>query len=300
MEEYINNTTCENKYLSLMNKVLNEGIEKNDRTGVGTLSLFGQMVEYNVNEDDGVYTIPMFTTKCVFFKGVITELLWFLSGNTNTNVLKDQGNNIWDGNTSRKTLDKLGLPYDEGELGPGYGYQWIHSGGTWKPDGQSEGGVNQIKFIINELRNNPESRRAVLNAWSPSDLSNMALPPCHVMYVFNKTGDNRLSCHLTLRSNDMFLGHPFNVLSTSILLILICKCVNMTPDKVSFSMVDCHIYKNHVEQTQIQLERPTLRLPTLTINKEIKEYEDMLNLKYEDFKLHNYKKWPAIKAEMAV
>lgn len=292
--------TCERNYLNLMQKVLDHGIEKNDRTGVGTISLFSQMVEYDVSENNGIYTIPMFTTKNVYFKGVITELLWFLSGNTNTNVLREQGNNIWNGNTSRDALDKLGLPYDEGELGPGYGYQWIHSGGNWKPNGESEGGINQIKYVIDELRNNPESRRAVLNAWSPSDLKAMALPPCHVMYVFNKTGDNKLSCHLTLRSNDMFLGHPFNVLSTSILLILICKCVNMTPDKVSFSMVDCHIYKNHIEQTKLQLSRTPYNLPTLTIDKEIREYEDMLTLTFSDFKLHNYEKWPAIKAEMAV
>lgn len=293
-------TSCEHNYLNLMQKVLDYGIEKNDRTGVGTLSLFGQMVEYDISENNGVYTIPMFTTKNVYFKSVVTELLWFLSGNTNTNVLREQGNNIWNGNTSREALDNLGLSYDEGELGPGYGYQWIHSGGHWKPNGESEGGINQIKYVIDELRNNPESRRAVLNAWSASDLNAMALPPCHVMYVFNKTGKNKLSCHLTLRSNDMFLGHPFNVLSTSLLLILICKCVNMTPDKVSFTMVDCHIYKNHIEQTKLQLSRSVLKLPTLTIDKEIKEYDDMLLLTFNDFKLHNYEKWPAIKAEMAV
>jgi len=291
---------CENKYLNLMRKIIDTGLEKNDRTGIGTLSLFGQSVEYGIKYENGMYTIPMFTTKNVFFKGVITELLWFLSGNTDTNILKEQGNNIWNGNTSRCALDNLGLPYDEGELGPGYGYQWIHSGGNWKPHGNSEGGVNQIKYIIDELCANPDSRRAVLNAWSASDLKDMALPPCHVMYVFNKTGTNKLSCHLTLRSNDMFLGHPFNVLSTSILLILICKCVNMIPDKVSFSMVDCHIYKNHIPQTMLQLSRTPYNPPKLTINKEINNYEDMLKLCYEDFILHDYEKWPAIKATMAV
>jgi thymidylate synthase len=283
-----------------MSNILSNGCLKNDRTGIGTLSLFGQSIEYIIKVMDSGYEIPMFTTKSVFFKGVVTELLWFLSGNTNTKILQKQGNRIWDGNTSREALDNLNLSYDEGELGPGYGYQWIHSGGTWRPDGNSEGGVNQIKYVIDELRKNPNSRRAVLNAWSPTDINAMALPPCHVMYVFNHTGNNKLSCHLTLRSNDMFLGHPFNVLSTSILLILISKCVNMIPDKVTLTMVDAHIYCNHVQQTMTQLERFTLKRPILNINKEINEYEDMLKLEYKDFVLMDYKKWPAIKADMAV
>ena len=294
----------EGTYLAMLRKILLDGDHKDDRTGVGTISLFGPVLHYGIETTviDGKtkYKIPVFTTKSLFFKGIVTELLWFLSGNTNTNILRDQGNRIWEGNTSVEALNKLGLPYDEGELGPGYGYQWIHSGGTWGPNGTSEGGVNQIKYVIDELRKNPNSRRAVLNAWSASDLDKMALPPCHVMYVFNTDSENRLSCHLTLRSNDMFLGHPFNVVSASLLLILICKCVNMVPKGVTISIVDAHIYNNHVVQVNQQLERTPLQQPYLYIDKEISEYEDMLTLTYTDFKLDKYKSWPAIKAPMAV
>lgn len=294
----------EHEYLNMMKTIMHDGDRKSDRTGTGTISLFGPVLNYGIETltiDGKVkYKIPIFTTKSLFFKGIVTELLWFLSGNTNTNILRDQGNRIWEGNTSQEALNRLGLPYDEGELGPGYGYQWIHSGGTWGPNGTSVGGINQIKYIIDELRSNPHSRRAVLNAWSASDLDKMALPPCHVMYVFNATSDNRLNCHLTLRSNDMFLGHPFNVASASLLLILISKCVNMVPNGVTISIVDAHIYNNHLDQVSEQLKRQPLQQPYLYIDKEITEYEDMLTLTYEDFKLDKYQSWPAIKAPMAI
>lgn len=295
----------EQKYLNLIQKVLDEGVEKEDRTGTGTISLFNQNVEYEIEQvSPNQYKIPFFTTKTLYFKGIVTELLWFLSGNTDTTILREQGNHIWDGNTKKETLEIKGLNYPEWELGPGYGYQWIHWGGNWKAKGQSEGGINQIKKIIEMVKEDPFSRRMVLSAWNSSDIEAMALPPCHVMYIFscscNIKGERTLNCHLTMRSNDMFLGHPFNVVSASLLLILICKCTNILPGKVGISMVDCHIYKNHVDQCKLQLTREPYNGPILTINKEMSEYEDFLTLQYEDFKLSDYVSHPTIKAQMAI
>ena len=244
---------------------------------------------------------PIFTTKSIYFKGVITELLWFLRGETDTNILKEQGNHIWDGNTSAIALSQLGLDYKEGELGPGYGYQWIHWNGDWK---NGKGGINQIENIIEQLKINPFSRRLVLNAWNVSDLTKMALPPCHLMYIFKTTIDQNgykvLNCQVTLRSNDMFLGHPFNVVSATTLTILIAKCCNMIPGKIALSISDAHIYQNHIEQAKLQCTREPLLQPYLCINKKLSCYEDIILLNYDDFKLSKYKSWPKISATMAI
>ena len=290
-------TSSEYTYLAALKNILKNGDDIPDRTGTGTISLFNINATYDITvlnpQDDVInhqYKIPIFTTKSIYFKGIITELLWFLRGETDTNILRDQGNYIWDGNTSKDALSKLGLDYEEGQLGPGYGFQWIHWGGDWK---KGEGGINQIKNIIETLKVNPFSRRLVLNAWNVSDLEAMALPPCHLMYIFkvslNNDGKKVLNCQVTLRSNDMFLGHPFNVVSASILTIMIAKCSNMIPGKIAISISDAHIYKNHIVQAREQCEREPLTQPYVTINKSLTCYEDIIELKYEDFKMSKYK-----------
>jgi thymidylate synthase len=300
--------SSEYTYLNALNNILKNGDTVPDRTGTGTISLFNVNTVYDItvlNPNDKVtdhrYKIPIFTTKSVYFKGVITELLWFLRGETDTNILKDQGNHIWDGNTSKESLKKLNLDYEEGQLGPGYGYQWIHWNGDWRT---STGGINQIEKIINTLKSDPFSRRLVLNGWNVSDLDAMALPPCHLMYIFktslDKSGDKVLNCQVTLRSNDMFLGHPFNVVSASMLTIMIARCTNMIPGQIALSITDAHIYRNHVDQVNLQCSREPLIQPYVSFDKELNCYEDIIKLEYDDFKLTKYKFWPKIDAVMAV
>ena len=299
------------KYLNALRDILDTGDHINDRTGTGTISKFDVNLNYNITvlnpNDEPInhrYEIPIFTTKTLYFKGIITELLWFLGGHTDTTILKNQGNHIWDGNTSLESLRKLGLDYPEGELGPGYGFQWIHWGGDWSSDPEAnKGGINQIENIINTLKNDPFSRRMVLSAWNVSDLPKMALPPCHLMYLFKVTivnGSNVLNCKVILRSNDMFLGHPFNVVSASILTIMIARCVGMIPGEIALSICDAHIYKNHIEQVKTQIAREPRAQPYVTIDKIINNYEDIISLVYNDFTLSQYSSWPKISAIMAV
>lgn len=300
----LNTVLQEYQYLNCLQRILNEGEEVNDRTGIGTLSVFDMNMLFDIKvlnpNDDPLnhqYELPIFTTKNLFFRGIIVELLWFLNGHTNTKLLAEQNVHIWDGNTSRQALDGLGLDYEEGELGPGYGHQWINWGGDWRT---GEGGINQIETIIHTLKTDPRSRRMVLNAWNVGDLSKMALPPCHMMYIFKVTNDNVLNCKVILRANDMFLGNPFNVVSASVLTILLARAVNMIPGKVALSICDAHIYKNHIEQVKLQLTRTPKAVPYMTIDKNINCYNDIKNLDFSDFKLSKYKSWPRIAAEMAV
>lgn len=294
-------------YLNTLRNILDLGQHIEDRTGTGTISLFDVNTSYKIEvlnpDDDPInhkYVVPVFTTKSIYFKGIITELLWFLCGHTDTRLLKAQGNNIWNGNTSRESLDKLGLDYDEGELGPGYGYQWIHWGGDWRT---GTGGINQIENIINTLNTDPFSRRIVLSAWNVADLDKMALPPCHLMYIFKVSlcNDKKvLNCKVILRSNDMFLGHPFNAVSASLLTIMIARCTNMIPGTISLSISDAHIYNNHIQQVTTQLEREPREPPYITLDKDIKNYEDIIALQYNDFTVSTYNSWPKISAKMAI
>lgn len=304
----MNFNSQELKYLDCMDEIIKSGDVISDRTGIGTLSVFDMNMQFDINvlnledqQQNYKYDIPIFTTKSLYFKGIVLELLWFLNGHTDTKLLSDKGVHIWDGNTSREALDKLGLDYPEGELGPGYGHQWVNWGGNLN----EKNGINQIENIINTLKTDPFSRRIVLNAWNVGDLNKMALPPCHMMYIFkttkcNLTNRNKLNCKVILRSNDMFLGNPFNVVSASVLTILISKCVGMIPGKISLSICDAHIYTNHIIQVKTQLERVPLETPYLTIEKDISTYDDITKLEYEDFKLSKYKSWPKISASMAV
>lgn len=299
----------EKSYLDCMKYILDNGEVIKDRTGVGVLSVFDKNLQFtidtiNPDEKDQTklkYRVPIMTTKNLYLKGVFWELIWFLQGNTDANWLKERQVHIWDGNTSKEFLEKRGLDYEEGQLGPGYGHQWVNWGGDWKT---KTGGINQVKNIIDLLRNEPTSRRAVLSAWNVSDLDKMALPPCHIMYIFKVTDygneKKRLNCKVTIRSNDMFLGNPFNIMSTAMLTIFISRALNMLPGKISISITDAHIYLNHIEQTKKQLARVPLKPPILEINKNINEFDDMIKLTYDDIKLSEYYKWPGIKADMAV
>jgi thymidylate synthase len=302
----MDNLYQETKYLKAMKQILDEGEEVVDRTGVGTLSVFDMNLSFEITvsnpeapPNEHQYTLPIFTTKSLFFRGIVGELLWFLRGETDTKILSEQKIRIWDGNTSREALDKRGLSYEEGELGPGYGYQWIHWGATW-PDRSSDAGINQIKQIIHTLQTEPRSRRMVLNAWNVDELDKMALPPCHMMYIFKVTNTNVLNCKVILRSNDMFLGNPFNVVSASVLTILIARTVGMIPGRIALSITDAHIYMNHIEQVKEQLTREPREPPTLTIDVPINSYEDITNLNFNNFTLSKYSSWPRIDAPMAV
>ena len=288
----------EKQYLECMNDILLNGYEQKDRTGTGTISVFDKNMSFSINKINNCYQFPLLTTKKVYLKGIINELLWFLSGNTNAKWLQERNTHIWDGHSSKEYLESVGLNYPEGEIGPGYGHQWIHFGAHY-PLAKEDQGINQIQYIINELGNNPNSRRAVLSAWNPVDLNKMALPPCHVMYIFNII-NNKLNCKLIMRSNDMFLGCPFNIASASILTIILSKILKVGTGKIAINIANAHIYSNHTDQVKLQLERIPYQFPNLKINKKLDNYEDVLSLTYEDFELNDYYCHPAIKAKIAI
>ena len=302
----------EHEYLQALQHILDNGEHIPSRTGTDCISVFDVNLSFEVNYwGPNLYQVPILTTKKIYTKGIILELLWFLKGLTNTNWLSERGVHFWDGNTSAETLSKLGLPYEAGELGPGYGHQWINWGGDFRT---GKGGINQIEKIIHTLKTNPTDRRIILNAWNVADLDKMALPPCHLMYMFKVTNHNSsnlnnenqqkrvLNCKVILRSNDMFLGSPFNIASASILTCILSQCVGMNPGKVTLSICDAHIYSNHVTQVKEQISRKSQiqMAPILKIKKELNNYEDICALEYSDFELLNYVSCPAIKADMAV
>lgn len=303
----------EQQYLRCLRHILKEGEKVKDRTGTGTLSVFDYNFNFkidtlNPDEEDQTkikYRVPALTTKTLYLKGIIWELIWFLRGETDAKWLSERGVRIWDGHTSRAHLDNMQLnDYKEGQLGPGYGHQWINWGAEWTPNNVSTGGVNQIKYVIDLLRKSPSSRRAVLSAWNVSALPKMSLPPCHILYIFKVTNHNdkkpTLNCKMVMRSNDMFLGSPFNIMSTAILTILISRALNMLPGRIAISICDSHLYLNHLDQAREQLERVPLRFPIMQLNKSVSEYDDMFDLNWDDFKFTDYYHWPRIKAEMAI
>jgi thymidylate synthase len=291
----------EKGYLELLKYVLDNGEKIKTRNG-DTISILGNMIEFdNIN-----INLPILTTKKIFFKGVIEELLWFLKGHTNAKYLKEKNVHIWDGNSTREFLDKNNLSnYEENELGPIYGWQWRNFGKKYKLNGDDEG-FDQIKYILEELSKNDNSRRAILSAWNPLQLKEMALPPCHILYNFYKNSDG-LSCMMTMRSSDLFLGLPFNILSTAILTIIIAKVLHINVSKIKICLADTHIYEEHIEAVNIQLNREIIENNcTLDIIKEAPDLNSELNekinwinnLNSEDFKLNNYKFHSPIKANM--
>lgn len=292
----------EMEYLHLLAKILN-GNERSDRTGVGTYSIFGTQLRFSLENGK----IPMLTTKKMFARGVIEELLFFLRGETDTKKLEAKGINIWKGNTTREFLDKRKLQYlPEGDMGKGYGFQWRKFGQhenqqsyDWDGLCLDGHGVDQLSEVINTLKTNPYDRRMIISAWNPAQLNECALPPCHMMVQFY-VNDNKLSAHFYMRSVDTFLGLPFNILSYAIMTHIIAKTVGMEAQELIFSGGDTHIYKNHVKQVMEQISRNPYEFPTMKINKLLSTVEDIESLVYEDFIIEGYESHPTIKGEMAV
>jgi len=262
------------QYLHLMRHVMETGTQKHDRTGTGTISVFGYQMRFNLQ--DG---FPLVTTKKLHLKSIIHELIWFLSGDTNIKYLKENGVRIWD-----EWADA------DGNLGPVYGYQWR----SWPtPDG---GHIDQITQVINQIKNNPDSRRIIVSAWNVADVNKMALPPCHNMFQFY-VADGKLSCQLYQRSADIFLGVPFNIASYALLTMMIAHVCGLQCGDFVHTLGDAHLYNNHLDQTRLQLTRDPRPLPTMKINPDVK---DIFQFKFEDFTLENYDPWPHIKGEVAV
>ncbi|KAL1459395.1 hypothetical protein WDU94_011380 [Cyamophila willieti] len=287
--------TDEEQYLNLIENIIKRGFKKSDRTGVGTLSLFGGQMRYDLTNG----TFPLLTTKRVFWKGVVEELLWFIKGSTNSKELSDKGVKIWDPNSTREYLDSIGLTdREEGDLGPVYGFQWRHFGAEYKDvfTNYTGQGIDQLQNVINTIKNNPNDRRIIMCAWNPVDLPRMALPPCHCLAQFY-VADNKLSCQLYQRSADMGLGVPFNIASYSLLTYMIAHVTGLEPGEFVHTLGDHHVYLNHIEPLKIQLQRPLRPFPTLKIAREVKNIEDF---QFDDFVLENYKPHPKIEMQMAV
>lgn len=291
----------ETAYLTLLDTILKEGRQRSDRTGVGTLSLFGKSLRFDISE-----TVPVLTTKFVPWKSCIRELLWFLRGATDAAELQAEGVRIWDGNSSRAFLDGRGLHrLPEGDIGAGYGFQWRHFGASYRTckDAYDGEGFDQIAYIIRELKNDPFSRRLFMSAWNPADLDNMALPPCHVSAQFYVEEDDRgrklLSCQMYQRSVDTFLGCPWNIMSYSVLTHLLARICDMHPKELIMCLGDTHIYTNHVDQVKEQLSRNPFPFPKLHIDPSVKT-KPLHEITIKDFALVDYQHHPAITAAMAV
>jgi thymidylate synthase len=261
-------------YLDLMRHILEQGVRKDDRTGTGTLSVFGHQMRFDLGQG-----FPLVTTKKVHLKSIIHELLWFLRGDTNVRYLRDNGVTIWD-----EWAD------ENGELGPVYGYQWR----SWPAaDGRH---IDQIGRVVDAIRRSPDSRRLIVSAWNVADLERMALPPCHAFFQFY-VAEGRLSCQLYQRSADVFLGVPFNIASYALLTLMIAQVTDLAPGEFIHTLGDAHLYSNHLEQVRLQLGRAPRPLPVMRLNPEVRSIFDF---RYADFELMNYDPHPAIKAAVAV
>lgn len=280
-------------YLNIIKDVLENGEDRETRNAI-TRSKFGLRMEFN-NIDK---KFPLLTTKKVFWKGIVEELLWFLAGNTNSNDLVKKGVKIWEGNSNRKYLDDNKLKnYEEGDCGPIYGFQWRHFNANYYGlDKNYENmGIDQLKNCIDLIKNNPTSRRIFMTAWNPTQLNEMVLPPCHVSYQFYVSSDNKLHCQMYQRSGDLFLGVPFNIASTALLTSLIAKVTNKIPGNIIIILGDAHIYNNHIDQIKIQLDREPYEFPSLNIKN---TYENIDDYSVEDIELLSYYSHSIIKAQM--
>lgn len=262
------------QYLDLMRRILNEGAEKHDRTGTGTLSVFGHQMRFDLSQG-----FPAVTTKKLHLRSIIHELLWFLQGDTNIRYLRENKVSIWD-----EWAD------EEGNLGPVYGKQWR----SWQtPSGET---VDQMTQLVQQIKTNPDSRRLIVSAWNVADVPHMALPPCHLLFQFY-VANGKLSCQLYQRSADLFLGVPFNIASYALLTMMIAQVTDLQPGDFVHTFGDAHLYLNHLEQTKLQLSREPRPLPTMKINPEVK---DLFAFRFEDFELQNYDPHPHISAPVAV
>ena len=262
------------QYLDLMERILAGGVEKRDRTGTGTLSIFGHQMRFDLAEG-----FPLVTTKKLHLKSIVHELLWFLAGDTNVKYLNDHGVTIWDDWADER-----------GELGPVYGLQWR----SWPaPDGRA---IDQITAVVDAIRRNPDSRRLIVTAWNPADVDRMALPPCHCLFQFY-VAEGRLSCQLYQRSADVFIGVPFNIASYALLTMMVAQVTGLAPGEFIHTFGDAHLYLNHVEQARLQLSRAPRGLPRMRINRAV---TDLFAFRYEDVALEGYEPHPHIKAEVAV
>jgi thymidylate synthase len=262
------------QYLELLDHVLKNGTRKSDRTGTGTISVFGYQMRFNLEEG-----FPLMTTKKLHLKSILHELLWFISGDTNIKYLKDNGVKIWD-----EWADK------DGNLGPVYGYQWR----SWPAaDGRK---IDQLSNVIRSIKMSPDSRRHIVCAWNAGEVEKMALPPCHILFQFY-VAEGKLSCQLYQRSCDIFLGVPFNIASYALLTLMVAQATALKPGEFVHTLGDAHIYLNHIEQVKLQLSREPYRLPELVINPAV---NDILNFRYEDFTLKDYIAHPHIKGDISV
>ncbi len=262
------------QYLDLMRRVREHGVYKSDRTGTGTYSVFGHQMRFDLSAG-----FPLVTTKKMFVKGIIHELLWFLQGSTNVKYLQEHGVHIWD-----EWAD------EHGELGPVYGSQWR----SWPtPDGDT---IDQIERLVGDIRRNPDSRRLIVSAWNVAEVDRMALPPCHTLFQFYVAG-GRLSCQLYQRSADVFLGVPFNIASYALLTLMVAQVCGLAPGEFVHTFGDAHLYANHLQQADRQLAREPLPLPTMTVNPEV---TDIFAFRFEDFALEGYRSHAGIKAPIAV
>lgn len=260
-------------YLNLLDRILRDGVQKDDRTGTGTLSVFGHQMRFDLSEG-----FPLLTTKKLHMKSIIYELLWFLKGDTNVKYLQEHGVRIWN-----EWAD------EHGDLGPVYGHQWR----SW-PD-YDGGSIDQIGYVVNQIKTNPNSRRMIVSAWNVAEVNKMALPPCHTLFQFY-VANGKLSLHLYQRSADTFLGMPFNIASYSLLCMMIAQVTGLEPGEFVYTTGDTHLYLNHIEQARLQLTREPRPLPRMVL----RDVKDIFGFEYEDFSLVNYDPWPHIKADVSV
>ena len=309
---YLTRKHQEYQYLDLLNKILKQGTPHSDRTGTGTIRLWGERLEFDLSNGK----IPLYTTKKVSSRLIIEELMWFLKGATDVKKLQEKNVKIWNGNGSKEECEKLGRA--EGDLGPIYGHQWRNFGATkkdeplkedywsdqnkrWVNRAYNDDGKDQIKYIIDTINNNPDSRRILFSGWNPQEADKVNPPPCHTFYLFQVEGD-KLNSMLVNRSSDKLLGSPYNIASLAILTHLIAHVTNLKANKIVFNTADTHLYKDHLEQAQLQIKRTPFPFPTFEINKKLKGkgFNALVDAKVDDFKILNYKSHASIKAKMSV
>ena len=284
----------EQQYLDLVKRVIETGESRDDRTGVGTLSIFGAQLRCSLEQG-----FPLLTTKKVFLRGIFEELMWFIRGQTDSKILEEKKVMIWKGNSSKEFLENRGLGHlEEGDCGAVYGHQWRHFNAKYNDCHQdyTNQGVDQLRWLIHEIKTNPMSRRLILTAWNPCQLDQMSLPPCHLLTQYYVSSDKKLSCHLYLRSSDLGLGLSFNIASYALLVHFLSLECNLQVGDLIISIGDAHIYKNHIEALREQLTRNPRDLPTIEIMKK----ESIENYEWSDIIIHNYDPHPSIKMDMAV